>query len=581
MPRPQPSALERALAAVNRASELASRQIAMSCEAQHDASDSIETRIPDLSLAGAQRRSERGMQILALLENVDDETLPHDVALSAKLLRYYARSWSQEATHYWTAIDPIGALFYGPFAQHAYTGGLFFGSINPQIAAFAFDADRDGDRYLRLLSELTRLLEQIHARTEGQAERGIRIHKPQLPAVRTLLAQLRDTAQSVYPVDAARLTRVRDGEALAAEIRRRVEQRVLPAFDALLAQLDADYERRAPDEVGLDKLPGGRETYAWLLQQHTTRDYSIEQVHAAGHARMARIETEMAQLRARLGFDGTAAEFARHLRTQPGAVAASAEDIGARMRGHKDRIEQRFDEFFHQRSAHEFELERLAPALEGSLTWGYYHPPTASEPRGVYYYNGGKLDSLAVIAAASLVFHELVPGHHLHLTIQQNNAAQSPLRRNALVNAFNEGWAEYAATLTGEMGLYDNPYDRYGRLCMDAFLTSRLIVDTGMNALGWSWAQARAYLREHTLCAPAEIESDTLRYSCGLPAQSLAYKLGDEDILRMRGKIRERLGARFDIRDFHAAILDAGALPLPALEWHLDKVFGGEPAAPA
>lgn len=124
------------------------------------------------------------------------------------------------------------------------------------------------------------------------------------------------------------------------------------------------------------------------------------------------------------------------------------------------------------------------------------------------------------------------------------------------------------------MGLYDNPYDRYGRLCMDAFLTCRLVVDTGMNALGWSWARAKDYLREHTLCAEAEIESDTLRYSCGIPAQSLAYKLGDEDLLRMRKKVRARLGSSFDIRDFHSAILDAGGLPLPVLEWHLDRVFG-------
>lgn len=324
----------------------------------------------------------------------------------------------------------------------------------------------------------------------------------------------------------------------------------------------------------MDKLPGGKQAYAWLLRQHTTRDLTPEQVHAAGHARMARIEAEMADLRERLGFTGSAAEFAAFVRRQPGAVATSADDIGARMRRHKDGIERRFDEFFHQRSAYGYDLVRLDPALEGSMTWGFYHPPVPGESRGLYHYNGGKLDSLAVIAAASLVFHELVPGHHLHLTLQRDNESLPLLRRNASVNAFNEAWAEYSATLAGEMGLYDDPYDRYGRLCMDAFLTCRLIVDTGMNALGWSWAQAKDYLREHTLCAEGEIESDTLRYSCGIPAQSLAYKLGDEDIVRLRDDVRAHLGERYDPRDFHAAILDVGGLPLPALEWHLRKVFG-------
>jgi len=245
------------------------------------------------------------------------------------------------------------------------------------------------------------------------------------------------------------------------------------------------------------------------------------------------------------------------------------------MRRHKDRIEQRFDEFFAVRSPSDYDLVRLAPALEGSMTWGYYEPPSATEKRGLYHYNGSKLDSQAVISAASLVFHELVPGHHLHLTLQATNEDLPPVRKYAEVNAFNEAWAEYAATLSGEMGLYDDPYDRFGRLSMDAFLTCRLVVDTGMNALGWSWEQAKDYLREHTMCAEGEIASDTLRYSCGIPAQSLAYKLGDEEILRMRQKVRARLGQRFSLRDFHSAILGAGGLPLPVLEWHLDKVFGG------
>ena len=566
---------EQALNAVSRALELGWGHIGKDFFSQRERGEPLDGQLPDLSFEGAQRRSAMGAKILELLDTVDDEQLPHDWALTSKLLRYYANSWSREAEHYWVAIDPTGSLFYGPFAQTAYTGGYLFSSINPTVTAFVFEKSGDGERYLALLSDIARMLQQIHQRTAGQAERGIRIHKPQLPAVRSMLERLRNAARSSYPVSTSRLAALPDADALAAEIIRRVEQQVLPAFEALIAQLDAGYERLAPDEVGLDKLPGGQQAYAWLLRQHTTRDLSAEQVHAAGHARMQRIESEMASLRAQLGFTGSASEFADYLRRQPGAVATSADDIGERMRRHKDGIERRFDEFFHQRSAYGYDLVRLDPALEGSMTWGFYHPPVPDEPRGLYHYNGGKLDSLAVIAAASLVFHELVPGHHLHLTLQRDNQALPPLRRNASVNAFNEAWAEYSATLTGEMGLYDDPFDRYGRLCMDAFLTGRLVVDTGMNALGWSWEQAKAYLREHTLCAEAEIESDTLRYSCGIPAQSLAYKLGDEDLLRMRDKVRARMQDRFDYRDFHAAILDAGALPLPALEWHLDKVFSG------
>ncbi|HVT33987.1 MAG TPA: DUF885 domain-containing protein, partial [Nevskiaceae bacterium] len=317
----------------------------------------------------------------------------------------------------------------------------------------------------------------------------------------------------------------------------------------------------------------GKEVYADLVKLQTTMNLTPEQVHAAGHARMARIEAQMAEVRKTLGFKGTAAEFAVHLRQQPGAVAKKPEDIGEKMRKHKNRIEARFDEFFAQRSRYDYDLVRLHESVEAGMTWGYYGPPSAGDNRGLYHYNGSRLDSQAVIGAASLVFHELVPGHHLHITLQNENDNLPPFRKKALVNAFNEGWAEYAATLTGEMGLYDDPYDRYGRLVFDAFLTSRLVVDTGMNTLGWSWEQAKQYMREHTLCAEGEIVSDTLRYACGIPAQALAYKLGDEEIIRLRQKVKDRLKDKFSFRDFHSAVLGAGALPLPVLEWHLERVF--------
>lgn len=579
MPLYRPSPLELSLIAVSKAVELAASVILNTIYVRLEKGQAVDGCLPDISLEAAQKRAEKGREIQRLLSKVDDETLPHEYALSAKLARYFAESWSRDAERYWVAIDVMGFLFYGPFVQTAYTGGFVFNNLRTALSEFVFTRDSDGDRYLALLSDAAHLLRQMHTRTAGQAERGIRIHKLQLPGVRKLLAGLRASAAASYPVEAPRLSALSNAEALVAEIQRRIDQFVLPAFDALIAQLDERYESLAPDGVGMDKLPGGKLVYADLVRLHTTMSLTPEQAHAAGHARMARIQAEMAAVRQQLGFAGSEAEFAIHLRQQPGAVAASAEEIGEKMRRHKDRVEQRFDEFFAQRSPSEFDLVRLPEALEGSMTWGYYTPPSGNEKRGIYYYNGSKLDSQSVIGAASLVFHELVPGHHLHLTLQKANPDLSEFRRHGVVNAFHEGWAEYAAALAGEMGLYDDPYDRYGRLSQDAFLTCRLVVDTGMNTLGWSWEQAKQYMREHTMCAEGEIESDTLRYACGIPAQALAYKLGDEEILRLRGKLQRRLKHQFSFRDFHSAVLGCGAVPLPVLEWHLDKVFPAESSA--
>jgi uncharacterized protein (DUF885 family) len=570
----QRSALEQALIHVNRAVELAWDYIGVGVRAE--ATGSLEGMFPDLCLEAAQARTKLGRDILDLLDRVDDSELPHEFALTSKLLRYYANCWVKDAERYWLAIDLAGALFYGPFAQTPYTGGFPINSIGQMLARYQFKKDGDGERYLVAIADMTRFLRQIHARTAGQAERGIRLFKPQLATSRGLLTGLAASMASALKVDAERLAALSDGAALVEQINQRVSGDIARAFADLIAQLDDEYEALAPDGVGMSLLPGGAEVYRDLAAMHTTMALTPEQIHARGHSRMERIEAQMGEVRSQLGFTGSALEFAAHLRGPHGGVAKDADDVGARMRKHKDGLEQRFDEFFTQRPAAEYDVVRLPQALESSMTWGYYAPPTPYEKRGLYNYNGSKLDSLAVIAAASLVFHELVPGHHLHMTLQQKNDKLPPVRKYAFVNAFNEGWAEYAATLTGEMGLYDDPYDRYGRLAMDAFLTSRLVVDTGMNTLGWSLDRAQQYLALHTLCAPQEIITDTLRYSCGIPGQSLAYKLGDEEILRMREKIQQQLKGDFDFRHFHSSILDVGGLPLPVLEWHLSKTYGLE-----
>jgi len=165
----------------------------------------------------------------------------------------------------------------------------------------------------------------------------------------------------------------------------------------------------------------------------------------------------------------------------------------------------------------------------------------------------------------------LVPGHHLHFCIQQQNRGLHPFRRYSFVNAFNEGWAEYAATLAGEMGLYEAPEERYGRILNEASLACRLVVDTGLNALGWSLEQAREYLRQHSGMSEAERVTESIRYSCDIPAQALAYKLGDAYILKLRERMRAALGSRFSLSEFHDLVLSAGGLPLPELEWYLEQ----------
>jgi uncharacterized protein (DUF885 family) len=205
------------------------------------------------------------------------------------------------------------------------------------------------------------------------------------------------------------------------------------------------------------------------------------------------------------------------------------------------------------------------------MTYGYYDPPRKDRDRGLYMFNPANMTKRPLFNIGALTYHELMPGHHLQIAVQHENPRDlHPLRAHSFVNAYVEGWAEYAATFAGEIGMYELPEERYGRLEMDAFLTSRLVVDTGMNAMGWSLDRGRDYLRSRGRLPEAEVLTESVRYSCDIPGQALAYKLGDKEILAMRERMRCAMGSCFDIKDFHRSILGPGALPLRDLGWHVN-----------
>ncbi len=249
------------------------------------------------------------------------------------------------------------------------------------------------------------------------------------------------------------------------------------------------------------------------------------------------------------------------------------EGVGDLFRKYMERLKPELADYFSFEPVKPYDAAPLPEALESTMTFGFYQEPMGEQKSGIYYYNGANLTRNMLANVAALNYHELVPGHHFHITTQRNNNALHPLSKNAFFNAFNEGWAEYAATLAGEMGCYEEPEERFGRLMMDAFLTCRLVVDTGMNVLGWSLEKARDYMREYSTMPEAEILTETVRYSCDIPGQSLAYKLGDTQILNLRKKMQDAQGDKFDIREFHNAVLTYPGLPLADLEYHIDHVI--------
>ncbi len=528
-------------------------------------------RLPDIGIEAITKRAAAGSALLDRIALLDAAALPHDLPLTLEIARRTAERWSREADWYWLVFDPLGAGFFAMFAPTAYCAGFFLNSFRAPLQAYQFDTRADGDRYVALVRDYGRIVRQMFDRTKGQAERGIYMPRVQLEQAAPLLNSFRSGAAAMLVPDAARLGAV-DAEPLLAQIERAIAEDVTPAFDAFVEYLERDeYVSQAPESVGLSQYPGGAEIYAALVPLHTTLDLSPEQVHAIGLERMASIEAQMQTLLDEAGFEGSAVEYLERLKDDPKWRASGDEAIGAVFERYIDRIAPHIDATFNFKPKAGHGVGPLAEGLTASMTFGYYSPPTPTDELGRYNFNSPNLSQGPLNHIGALNYHELVPGHHFHLATQDENETLHPLRRKAFINAFNEGWAEYAATLAGEMGMYPEPEERFGRLMMDAFLTSRLVVDTGMNAFGWPLEKARDYMREKAFMPETEIRSETVRYSCGIPGQALAYKLGDTVIHDAREKMRAALGNRFDIRDFHDAVLKPGALPLPLVEQQVEE----------
>jgi uncharacterized protein (DUF885 family) len=528
-------------------------------------------RLPDLSEGAAVARSERAKRLRDLLGQGELELLPKELALSVGVARFALERMAREGEWYWLVFDPLGAGFFALFAPTSYAGGFLLKLVGGMVGQHRFDSPGDVDRYFGLIEDYARLVDQMRVRTEGQAERGICMPRLQLAQAVKLVTRLQDAAKAMLTPPKEKLGG-QGAEALSQRISERVQTSVVPAFSRLLTLLtDPEYEKMAPNSVGMAQYPGGPEVYAELVRLHTTLDLTPAEVHEEGLRRIEEIRSRMKALLLKIGFEGTPEHYLAAVERDPAWRAAGEQALGAVFERYIDRIAPHIPDYFDFRPEAPHGVAALPSAFAGSMTFGYYDAPNPDNPVGRYLFNAENLAHNALANIAALNYHELVPGHHFHIASQRENKLLHPVRSNSFVNAFNEGWAEYAATLAGEMGMYESPEEQFGRLMMDSFLTCRLVVDTGMNALGWSLEQARDYLRANAFMPETEIGTETLRYSSDIPAQSLAYKLGEHYLIGCREKMRARLGDKFDIRAFHDIVLMPGALPLPLVGENVER----------
>jgi uncharacterized protein (DUF885 family) len=362
----------------------------------------------------------------------------------------------------------------------------------------------------------------------------------------------------------------RTAEELKSEAKRAVTEHVVPAFRKFKTFFVSEYLPATTAEVGAWQWPNGEALYRFDIRRHTTTDLSADQIHETGLAEVKRVREEMNAIVKKVGFQGDLAAFFTYLRKDPKFYYKTPEELFDGYASIVKRIEPRLVRVFRTLPRMPFGLEVIPANVAPDTTTAYYRQPAEDGSRaGTYFVNLYKPESRPKWEMMALSVHEAVPGHHLQIALAMEQTNVPVFRKHASFTAFIEGWALYSESLGEEMGLYDDPYAKFGQLTYDMWRSVRLVVDTGMHAKRWSREQAITFFRDNAPKAELDIVNEIDRYII-MPGQALAYKIGQLKLFELRRRAAEKLGPRFDLRAFHDVALRSGAVPLSILERNID-----------
>ena len=345
-----------------------------------------------------------------------------------------------------------------------------------------------------------------------------------------------------------------------------IRTRIVPAYRKMLRFFEEVYLPACFEKVGVWQIPNGREFYASRARQFTTTDLTPQQIHDIGHHEVKRIRREMKDVMREVGFNGTFAEFLEHLRTDQKYYYKDPNKLLSEYKAICRRIDPQLPKMFGRLPRRPYQLEAIPQHLAPDTTTAYYRSPSADGSRnGTYFVNLYRPETRPTYEMEVLSVHEAVPGHHLQIAVAQELEGIPEFRRYGGYTAFIEGWGLYSEKLGYELGLYKDPYSRFGQLTYDMWRAVRLVVDTGIHDQGWSRKKAIDFFAANAAKSMHDIENEIDRY-IAWPGQALAYKIGQLRILELRKKAETELGDKFDLRAFHDTILGQGAVTLNVLD---------------
>ncbi len=361
-----------------------------------------------------------------------------------------------------------------------------------------------------------------------------------------------------------------DKTRLTAAYADKIKTAIIPTLTTMRDFLKTDYLPKARDSVGLSAMPGGKVLYKYLIETQTTTDMTPAQIHTLGLSEVARILGEMETVKVKTGFKGSLPEFFKAVRDDPKQHPASVEAFGDGFRAIGKRVDLSIPKLFTTIPKSPLEIRPVPAFLEKNQAGAYYQQGTPDGARpGVFYYNTYDLPSRSLATMETLYMHEGIPGHHFQISVAQENTALPAFQRFGGNTAYVEGWALYSESLGAELGMYTDPYQLYGHLDDEMLRALRLVVDSGIHDLGWSRDKAIDYMMANSAMGRTDATSEVERY-IAIPGQALAYKIGQLTIRRLRTKAEAALGPKFDVRAFHAQVLNDGALPMAVLEAKID-----------
>jgi uncharacterized protein (DUF885 family) len=370
-----------------------------------------------------------------------------------------------------------------------------------------------------------------------------------------------------------------DRERLRGEGRAVIERGIVPGYRALLDFVTTEYLPKARTTIAASELPQGREYYAYLVRDFTTLDVTPEAVHRKGQGEVARLRAEMADVLDELKWDKGFPAFLEFLRTDPRFYPKTGEELLQVASYIAKRMDGKLPSLFKTLPRQPYGVVPVPADIAPKYTAGRYNgAPIGGTRAGEYWVNTYALETRTLYTLEALTLHEAVPGHHLQTSLAQEMTGLHPFRRFEYVDAFGEGWGLYSEFLGREAGFYQDPYSNFGRLTYEMWRACRLVVDTGMHAMGWSRDRALQYLADNTALSRHEVTTEIDRY-IGWPAQALAYKMGELKIRELRRRAELALGSRFDVREFHDAVLRNGSVPLAVLEEQIDAYVAAAKAA--